>query len=279
MRVDSHHHFWDPAHRPQAWLEEPGLWALNRRFDADDLTRLATPTGIHATVAVQSLADIDETAELLAVAARDTIVAGVVGWVDLTADVTQQVELLRSSPGGDSLVGIRHLVQDEPDPDWLLATTVIGGLRQLGAHSLVYDVLVRQPQWHVVAPLVRELDQQEFVLDHGGKPPIASGDLGEWRAWVREVAAHENVSVKLSGLVTEADHTRWTRPQIREAAHVLLEAFGPDRVMAGSDWPVCLLAASYDEVWAVVEETVAELSASEREAVLGGTATRVYSLG
>ena len=207
------------------------------------------------------------------------MIAGVVGWMDLTApDPAQALEYLGHAPGGQMLRGIRHLVQDEPDPDWLGRPEVRRGLAAVGAAALPYDLLVRPPQAEAALRLVREAPDQVFVLDHLGKPPVAEGELEPWAAWIRGMAAQPNVVGKLSGLVTEADWGTWTVPDLRPYTDIALEAFGPDRLMFGSDWPVCVLAGSYGEVFQTATDLTAELSVDERAAVFGGTATRVYGI-
>ncbi len=237
------------------------------------------PAGIDATVLVQVLNDIDETAEFLAVAGKSELIKGVVGWVDLTApDVAVHLDRLSSGPGGDRLVGIRHLVEPEPDPEWLTRPDVLAGLRAVRDAGLVYDVLTRPHQLPAALAAVRAVPDMVFVLDHLSKPDIAGGVLEPWATHLAALAAEPNVVAKVSGLVTEAG-PQWTVDSLRPCVDAALEAFGPDRLMAGSDWPVCLLAASYDEVFGAASELVAGLSGAERDQVLGGTAERVYRLG
>jgi L-fuconolactonase len=276
-RVDAHHHLWDLSARPQEWLDE--LEVIRRDFGPADLHAVAGPAGVDATVLVQVLNDVDETAEFLAVAGKSDLIEGVVGWVDLTApDVAEQLDRLRSGPGGDRLVGVRHLVQAEPDPHWLLRADVIAGLRAVRDAGLAYDVLTRPHQLPAALEAVRTVPDLVFVLDHLSKPDIAGHSLEPWTTHLAALAASPNVTAKLSGLVTEAG-PQWTVADLRPYADVALEAFGPERLMVGTDWPVCLLAASYEEVVQVAEELTSGLSAAERDLVFGGTAERVYRLG
>jgi L-fuconolactonase len=273
-RIDAHHHLWDLSARPQEWLDE--LEVIRRDFGPEDLRAVAGPAGVDATVLVQVLNDVDETAEFLAVAGNSDLVEGVVGWVDLTApDVAEQLDRLRSGPGGDRLVGVRHLVQAEPDPHWLLRADVIAGLRAVRDAGLVYDVLTRPHQLPAAIEAVRTVPDLVFVLDHLSKPDIAGRSLEPWATHLTALAASPNVTAKLSGLVTEAG-PKWTVDDFRPYVDVALEAFGPERLMIGTDWPVCLLAASYEEVVQVAEELTSGLSAAERDLVFGGTAERVY---
>jgi predicted TIM-barrel fold metal-dependent hydrolase len=233
---------------------------------------------VTATVLVQSVARTDESERLLATAGNDDLVAAVVGWVDLTGDVPAQLERLHAGYGGHLLRGVRHLVQDEPDPQWLLREDVLVGLRALIDADLPYDVLVRPPQLPAAVELSRRLPALRLVLDHAGKPDLASGDLEGWSRDVRHLARSEQVVCKVSGLVTEANHQRWSLADLRPAWHTVLDAFGPRRLLFGSDWPVCLVAASWDRWAAVVAELIAALSPDEADALLTKTATATYRL-
>lgn len=274
--IDAHHHVWDVERREHGWLA--GLPALDRTFDLDDLRPLAAAAGVDGTVLVQVLAQTGDTEDFLALAARHPLVRGVVGWVDLTGpDVASELARLRSLPGGDRLVGVRHLAQDEPDPRWLVRPDVLAGLAAVAEADLAYDVLVRHHQLPAAVELAERVPALRLVLDHLGKPDVAAGALDPWREQVRALAAHPQVSAKLSGLVTEAGE-EWDVERLRPFAGHLLDAFGPQRVMSGSDWPVSTLAAPYAEVLAVNRQLVAGLTPGERADVLGGTATRVYRL-
>jgi L-fuconolactonase len=279
MTVDAHHHLWDLHVRAHEWLRAPEFKPIWRDFGLEELEAQARARGVDRTILVQVAASADETREFLAYAACTTFIAGVVGWMNLTVpDPAEELARIQGSAGGQRLAGIRHLVQDEPDPDWLDRAEVRRGIAAVGAAGLPYDILVRLPQAEAALRLVRALPDQMFVLDHLGKPAIASGELEPWAGWIGRLAAEPNVVCKLSGMVTEADWGTWTVPDLRPYADVVLEAFGPDRLMFGSDWPVCVLAGSYDEVFQAATDLTAQLSAAEREAVFGGTATRVYRI-
>jgi L-fuconolactonase len=279
-RIDAHHHLWNLSARPQDWLDDPALAPIRRDFGPADLRVAAERAGVDATVLVQVLPDIEETAEFLALAERSDLVAGVVGWVDLTApDVAEQLDRLRSGPGGERLVGIRHLVQSEPDPDWLTRPDVLAGLRAVRDAGLVYDVLTRPHQLSAALAAVRAVPDLVFVLDHLSKPDIAGRVLQPWATRLTALAAEPNVVAKVSGLVTEADWARWTTADLRPYVDLALEEFGTDRLMVGSDWPVSLLAADYERVFATAAELLDGCSTAERDEVFGGTATRVYRLG
>lgn len=282
MRVDAHHHLWDTAERDYPWMDGPWADPIRGRFDIAELSSQARVRGIGASVAVQAVADTAETRELLAEADRGGIVRGVVGWVDLTApDVADVLAELRGGPAGERLVGIRHLVQDEPDDAWLLRRDAQAGIAAVGAAGLAYDLLVKPPQLPAAVETVRAHPAVRFVLDHLGKPGIAAGtspDAGPWAEHLAALAAAPNTAAKLSGLVTEADWSSWSAAQLAPFAHRALELFGPERLMFGSDWPVCTLAASYGEVVDAAGAALAGLSDAERDAVLGGTAADWYRL-
>ncbi|HET6748134.1 MAG TPA: amidohydrolase family protein [Actinomycetes bacterium] len=278
--VDAHHHLWDPGTRDYPWMAGPALAPIRRPFTLDDLRREATAAGVTRTVLVQAVADLGETEELLALAAAsEGLVAGVVGWVDLTADdVAGILDRLRAGPAGDRLVGVRHQVQDEDDPAWLARADVGRGLRAVAAAGLAYDLLVLVPQLPAARAVVAGLPDARFVLDHAAKPAIAEGALEPWAGELAALARLPNVACKLSGLVTEARWDDWDADRIRPYADHVLTVFGPDRVMFGSDWPVCRLAASYGEVRELAEDLLAGLSPAERDAVFRRTAAGTYRL-
>ncbi|WP_312858962.1 amidohydrolase family protein [Pseudonocardia xinjiangensis] len=276
--VDAHHHLWDPADGGHSWLLAREHAAIRRRYDVADL-RAVLPPGMGATVLVQALASTAESERLLAVAAGSDLIAGVVGWADLTAPgVGDELERLRSRPGGDRLVGVRHLAQDEPDPGWLARPDVARGIATAGRHGLVVDLLVRAPQRAAALTAARAAPDVAFVLDHAGKPGISDAEWEPWASFVAELAALPNVSCKLSGLLTEAAPSGRDVATLRPYADLVLRCFGADRVMFGSDWPVCELAGGYPAVRTTTEGLLADLLPTERAAVLGATARRVYGL-
>jgi L-fuconolactonase len=276
--VDAHHHVWDLSVREQAWLSGEAMAPIRRSFSAEDLRDATADADVAATVVVQTVPVPEETPELLDLAGKDDLVSGVVGWVDLTAaSVAEDLAALRESPGGQRLVGIRHLVQDEP-ADWLLRPDVRRGLDAVGSAGLRYDLLTLPHQLSAATETVAALEDVEFVLDHCSKPPIADVEIDSWAADVRTLARLPNVTCKLSGLVTEATPGNVGAQALAPYVDVVLDAFGPDRLMFGSDWPVCLLATSYSGWLTTVHELIGQLSDTERSAILGGTATRVYGL-
>jgi len=279
MRVDAHHHMWDLAVRDQPWTAEPGLAeTLHRTFTLDDLKPLTAAAGIEASVLVQTITVAEETPEFLVLAEASPLVRAVTGWTDLTEPgIADALQSLKESPGGRWLKGIRHQVQGEPDPEWLIRDDVLRGLKAVGEAGLVYELLTLPNQLPAAVKAVAALPGTSFVLDHCSKPPITTGELEPWATRLRALASRPNVTCKLSGLVTEASED-WTTEDLRPYVDVVLEAFGPDRVMFGSDWPVCLLHATYAQVVEATEELTEELSVAERDAVWGGTAARVYGI-
>jgi L-fuconolactonase len=277
--VDAHHHLWDPARRDYPWMTGDAA-ALRRPIGLGDLRATVEPLGVGATVAVQAASTEEETLELLALAAgSDGLVAGVVGWIDLTApDAGERLAALGAGPGGERLVGIRHAVHDEPDPGWLERDDVARGLRAVAQAGLPYDLLLFPRHLPAATRIAAAIPELGLVVDHGAKPRIAAGEREPWSSDLAALATHEHVHCKLSGLVTEADWPDWREQHTASYAGRLLELFGPERLMFGSDWPVCTLAASYAEVLDLARSAIAELSADEQEAVLAGTARRFYGL-
>jgi L-fuconolactonase len=277
--VDAHHHVWDLFVRAQDWLDSSeSLAPLRRGFAMTDLHPVAEAAGVTATVLVQTVTVAEETPELLAIAATDPLVAGVVGWTDLTSpSIADTVAELRSRPGGDRLVGFRHQVQEEPDPDWLRRPDVIRGLATLAAAGLTYDLIIRAHQLPAATYAAMAVPELTFVLDHAGKPPIASGQVEPWATELRAFAAWPNTVCKFSGLITEA--ARGAAPSsLTPFTDVILDTFPPDRLMFGSDWPVSLLALSYAEVVALARGLLAGLSDDDRDAVFRTTAVRTYRI-
>jgi L-fuconolactonase len=278
--IDAHHHLWDPATRAYPWLAGDAMAPIRHRYDVDTLRALTRRAGVSRTVLVQTVPDVAETVELLGTAdtSRD-LVAGVVGWVDLTdPSVADVLAALRAGPGGDLLVGIRHQAQDEPDPAWLARQDVLRGVRAVVAAGLAYDLLVLTHQLPSARRLVERVPEGRFVLDHAAKPPIVRGSSASWAAAVRGLATASNVACKLSGLVTEADWRHWAASDIEPYADVVLDAFGPERVMFGSDWPVCELASGYADVFELAGTLCESLDEVGSTEVFGNSARRWYGL-
>jgi L-fuconolactonase len=277
VKIDSHQHFLFPSQVEYPWLEGEALDPLRRDFGPADLQHELEQNGIQHTILVQTRPSLSETQEFLELAAQTSFVAGVVGWVDLTdSEVGSVLDALLNSVNGRFLVGIRHQVHDEPDPMWLLRADVQRGLEALTQRGLSYDLLVRARELPAAVQVARAHPKLTLVLDHLAKPEIRAGGLTTWNAALEPLESLPNVFVKLSGLVTEADWKTWTAEQIVPYLEAVLKRFGPDRCLYGSDWPVCLLAASYGQTLELVLEALADYGDLAQNAVLGGTATRAY---
>ena len=277
--VDAHHHFWDPSRREYPWMGDD-LAAIRKPFGPEELRPLLAANGVDRTVLVQTIASVDETREFLATAAANDFIAGVVGWVDLTdPSVGKTLSDLRAGPGGSRLAGIRHQVHDERDPSWLLRDDVLRGLRAVGDAELAYDLLVRTRELPAAREVARRLPDIPFVIDHIAKPRIAAGPRDpEWERAMAPFADLPNVTCKLSGMVTEASWTGWTPGDLAPYIDRILAWFGPERCIFGSDWPVCLMAASYAQVLKAVRSALSALNDQYAAGVLGGNAIRVYRL-
>ncbi len=279
--VDAHHHLWDPD-RGYGWLDAPELAAIRRPFTLADLTAETGANGVDRTVLVEGdRGNPDEVPDYLAAAAATATIAGVVAWADPAGpDLAGTLAGYRELPGAGKLVGIRYQVQGEHDPRYLDRADVRAGIAAVGAAGLAFDLVVRADQLPACVALARALPAVRLVLDHLGKPRIVAGadGLATWRGPLAELAASPNVTVKLSGMVTEASWTRWTVEDLRPFVAHAVEVFGPDRCMFGSDWPVCTAVTSYGRVLDALRQALPELSGAERDAVFGGTAIRTYRL-
>ena len=275
MILDAHHHLWDPAHGEYPWLT--GRFApLRRPYTAADLLPELTAHGVQATVVVQARADVRETQELLALTSRHLVLAGVVGWVDMTsAQVARQLAALRTGYAGQRLVGVRHDVSGEPDPAWLLRADVRRGLDAVADAGLAFDLEVTPRELAAAARVAAAHPDLRFVLDHLGKPPVAAGGSALWRRGFAGLAALGNVWCKLSGLITEADWAQWTDADLAPYWAEAVRRFGPARLLWGSDWPVCTLAASYGQVLTAVRRA---LVPQDLEKIFWLNASAVYRL-
>jgi L-fuconolactonase len=274
MRVDSHMHFWRYTAAEYAWIEST-MAPLQRDFMPEDARREMQRAGMDACVAVQVRQTLEETRWLLTLADEYPFIAGVVGWVDLRAgDLDAQIESVKHP----KLVGVRHIVQAEPD-DFLWDEYFRRGAARLGRHGLAYDILIYARQLPAAIDFASAFPDERFVLDHLGKPDIRANGFDTWQRDLDRIAALPNVVAKLSGLVTEADWNRWTIEDLHRYVNAALDRFGPDRLMIGSDWPVCTLAGQYDEILDVVRTAISGRPAEEQDAILGGTARRVWGLG
>ena len=274
IRVDSHQHFWryDAALYP--WIP-PGS-PLHRDWLPSDLAPLQRPLGLDGSIAVQARQSLAESEWLLGLADADSRIKGVVGWVDLwNEQVENDLARLSRRP---KFVGVRHVVQDEPDDDFMVRPEFLRGIARLKEFGLTYDILIYPRQLPAAIELARRFPEQSFVLDHIAKPMIKDRTVDPWRKQVRELAQAPNVWCKVSGMITEASHTHWKPAEFKPYLDVVFEAFGEDRLMFGSDWPVCLLAGSYQQVHGLVQDYVAGQPASAREKFFGGNAVRFYGI-
>lgn len=282
--IDSHHHLWDLSVRSMPWLTGDQPWAseselapLRRSFTMADLVAAASSSGVTGAVVVQALADPAETADMLSVASSGGLVSAVVGWADLSApDVASQVAAYRELPGGALLAGIRHPLLAEPSPDWLTRPAVRRGLRVLGEAGLCFDLALFARQLPLAVATARAVPSLRFVLDHLGNPSVEAGDgFASWAASIADLGRLDNVVCKMSGAHTSPVSAPLLRPWFEAA----LKAFGASRLMFGSDWPVSSLTAPYHEIASMYRSLIGSLSAAEQDAILDGTATRVYQLG
>lgn len=273
MRIDAHQHFWRYDAAEYEWIDE-SMTALRRDFLPNDLRREMRGAGFDASVAVQARQSLKETRWLLALADAHPFIAGVVGWVDLQSDnVDAEIQAL----GHPKLVGVRHIVQAEPD-GFLARPAFRRGIAMLERYGLAYDILVYARQLREAIHFAAAFPDQRFVLDHLGKPDIRAAAFDDWRRDLDRLAQLPNLWAKLSGLVTEADWRGWTRADLHRYVNAAFDAFGANRLMIGSDWPVCTVAGTYKDVMDVVTTALADRSVSEQNAVLGGTAAKFWNL-
>jgi L-fuconolactonase len=274
MRIDAHQHFWIYNQRNYGWIDE-SMASIRRDFLPADLKPELEKNGFHGSVLVQVRQTLEETRWVLELAEKNPFILGVIGWVNLRSPRLRAE--LESFAGNPKLVGIRHIVQSEPD-DFLLQPDFLRGISVLEEFDLAYDILIYTQHLPIAAEFVERFPRQRFVLDHLAKPPIKSGAVDLWARGLRNLAAFPNVCAKVSGLVTEADWQTWKPEDIRPYLDVAFECFGPSRLMIGSDWPVCTVAASYAQVVNLVKDYMSRHTAEEREAVLGGNAAKFWRL-
>jgi L-fuconolactonase len=276
MRLDAHQHFWKYSTAEYGWINDK-MAGLRRDFLPQDLQPLLAAEGFDGSIAVQARQTLEETRWLLELAAHNDIVRGVVGWVDLRSpDLSANLHQFAQNP---KLVGVRHVVQDEPDDEFMLRSDFRRGIGRLHEYDLAYDILIFPRQLPAAAKLVREFPDQRFVLDHIAKPLIAEGRIEPWDLGLRELAKAGNVCCKLSGMVTEARWDDWKPADFRPYLDTVLDAFGSARLMVGSDWPVCSVAGGYGRAIGLVRDYIGQLTSSEQEAILGGNCARFYGVG
>ena len=275
MRLDAHQHFWKYNALEYEWIDD-GMAELRRDFLPQDLKPLLEANGFGGCISVQARQNLEETRWLLELAGQNDFIRGVVGWVDLrSGDLPAQLDRFA---GNRKLVGVRHIVQAEPDDAFMLRDDFRHGISRLGERGLTYDLLLYPRQLPAAVKLASGFPDQPFVLDHIAKPEIAKGVLAPWEQDVRELAKLENAWCKVSGMVTEAQWKGWKVGDFRPYLDVVFEAFGTDRVMIGSDWPVCTVSGDYAATMGIVEEYLNQFSTESQEKVLGGNCARFYGV-
>jgi len=274
MHIDAHQHFWTYNQQEYGWIDD-AMASIRRDFLPDELKPQLENNGFQGTIVVQVRQTLEETRWLLRLAETTPFILGVVGWLDLCSP--QLRADLKSFEGKSKLVGIRHIVQGEPD-DFLLRPDFLRGISVLEEFDLAYDILIYPRHLQVATKFVGRFPRQRFVLDHLAKPPIKSGAVDSWARGIRELASFPNLYAKVSGLVTEADWQAWKPEDIRPYLDEAFKCFGPSRLMIGSDWPVCTVAASYDRAMNLVKDYLGNYAPAERKAVLGGNAANFWRL-
>ncbi len=275
LKIDAHHHLWQFNEKDYGWISDQ-MTVLRRSFTPDDLHAEMTAAGISGSVAVQARQSLEETRFLLNAAAQHSFIRGVVGWVPL-ADLDVEMDLERFS-ADKTFRGVRHVLQDEPDERYMLHDDFNRGVRALRKFGLTYDILIFERHLPQTIEFVDKHPDQVFIVDHLAKPRVRYNAISPWREHLVELAKRPHVYCKISGLATEGDHNRWTKAQLEPYIQIVLEAFGPKRVMFGSDWPVCLLALPYQRWVALVAEEVSKFSTAEQERIWAGTAIEAYRL-
>lgn len=275
MKIDAHQHFWIYNSKEFAWIDD-SMAVIQRNFLPQDLQPELNANSFGGSIVVQTRQTLEETHWLLQLAEHNPSILGVVGWADLrSSDLPPQLKTLARNP---KLVGLRHVVQSEPDDRFLLQPNFLRGISTLEEFDLAYDILIYPKHLPVAVDFVQRFPRQRFVLDHLAKPPIKNRELDSWAKGIRALAASSNVFCKVSGLVTEADWQHWKPSNITPYLDVAFESFGPERLMIGSDWPVCLVAASYTRVTKIVADYIRPLSPESQAAVMGGNAARFYRI-
>lgn len=275
MKLDAHQHFWNYNIRDYGWIGEE-MSVIQRSFLPEDLEPILSDSGVSGCVAVQARQSLEETEWLLELADKHDFIKGVVGWVDLCSEeASSQLEKFAANPW---LKGVRHVIQDEPDVKFVLREDFQRGIALLQQHDLAYDLLVSKEQLPYAVELVQKFPQQRFVIDHLAKPAIKAGISSPWKETMKAIAAYPNVYCKLSGMVTEADWNKWTQEDFAPYIDTVLQAFGPKRVMYGSDWPVCTVAGTYAQVFNLLQTHVQSLPEAERQLIFGDNCATFYKL-
>ncbi|MCM4167360.1 hypothetical protein KCTC52924_02942 [Arenibacter antarcticus] len=275
MIIDSHQHFWKYNPKKHAWIDD-SMSVIQRDFLPSDLQPVYAENGVDGCVAVQADQTLEETDFLLELAHKNDFIKGVVGWIDFRSVAVEHD--LEKYASDKKLKGYRHIVQGEEDHNFLLQPDFSNGISKLEKYNTVYDILIFPHQLGATLEFVKKFPNQKFVIDHMAKPYIKNGYYEGWAVLMKEIAKYENVSCKLSGMITEADYHHWTPEQIHPYMELVLSSFGPDRCMYGSDWPVCLIAGNYSQVLQLTTNYINTLSATEQNAIMGQNAVTFYDL-
>jgi len=275
MIIDSHHHFWKYDPIEYDWIDD-SMKVIRKDFLPENLKTTIQEAGVDGVISVQARQSVEETDWLIGMAQQNDFIKGVVGWLPLIQDDMEVY--LEKYAGEKALKGVRHVIQGEPDPEFILRKDFNRGISLLKKYSLVYDILIVERQLPNTIRFVDQHPNQVFVLDHIAKPLIGRKVLSPWKENIMELAKRENVNCKISGMVTEADYQEWTPSQLHPYFEVILEAFGPARLLFGSDWPVCLVATSYKNWMELLLKSISQLSESEKAKIMGGNAVRIYQL-
>ena len=275
MIIDSHHHFWKYDPVEYDWIDD-SMKVIRKDFFPENLKTTVQAAVVDGVISVQARQCVEETDWLIGMAHQYEFIKGVVGWLPLIQDDVE--EYLVKYANEKILKGVRHVIQGEPDPEFMLRKDFNNGISLLKKYSLVYDILIVERQLPDTIRFVDQHPEQVFVLDHIAKPFIGRNELSPWKENIQELAKRENVNCKISGMVTEADYQKWTPSQLLPYFEVILDAFGPERLLFGSDWPVCLVATSYKNWMELVRKSIAQLSESEKAKIMGENAIRLYQL-
>lgn len=275
MIIDSHQHFWKYEEEKHSWIDDE-MATIRRDFFPTDLKKVFKENNIDGCVAVQADQTLEENKFLLELAEEHSFIKGIVGWVDLRSSKVESD--LEKYQDFSKMKGFRHVVQGESDHNFLLRPNFLRGISYLERYNYVYDILVFPHQLGAVLEFVKRFPNQKFVIDHIAKPYIKDGFYDGWAVLMKEIAKHQNVYCKVSGMITEADYKTWTPEQVEPYMQLALDSFGVDRIMYGSDWPVCLVAGSYEKVVSLTKNFISTLSVTEQNAIMGGNATAFYNL-
>jgi len=275
MILDSHHHFWKYNPIEYDWIDG-SMKVIRKDFLPENLKTTIQEAGVDGVISVQARQSVEETDWLISMAHQNDFIKGIVGWLPLIQD---DMEVYLEKYANEKLLkGVRHVIQGEPDPEFILRKDFNRGISLLKEYSLVYEILIIERQLSNTIRFVDQHPNQVFVLDHIAKPLIGRKELSPWKENIMELAKRENVNCKISGMVTEADYQKWTPSQLLPYFEVILEAFGPDRLLFGSDWPVCLVATSYKSWMELVQKNITFLSDTEQSKIMGGNAVKIYQL-